>query len=224
VVWRWRWRWRWWRWRWWWWRWRGGLAEVGGSGVGRLGGRGLVVWYACGRAPNTRFSGIRTCRTVSPLRWPWVIRRYRAALLRRAVGLSGESTTLMARSSCACLRYLRLPSSGHSAWAVPASHRACGGHSRWWPWSSARRRQRPSFPGTLAAGPTTSVGERDRAQKAGGERKGVGPPHWRRERGARARSLVLQNGLGCCVREPRSRRRWGRPEVSRRSRWRQVRQ
>jgi len=77
--------------------------------------------------------------------------------------------------SCACLRYLRLPSSGHSAWAVPGPHRARGGHSPWWPWSSARRRQEPSFSGTLASGSTTSAGERDRAQEGGGERKVLGP-------------------------------------------------
>ena len=107
--------------------------------------------------------------------------------------------------SCACLRYLRLPSSGHSAWSVPGRHRACGGHSRWWPWSSARRRQRPSFPGTLAAGSTTSASERDRAQEGGGERE-VGGPHtfWRRF----THSPVLWSSLRGGVSEPGGRRRW----------------
>jgi len=59
-----------------------------------------------GVAPNTRFSGVWSCRASSSLRWPWVIRRYRAALLRRAEVLSGESTRSVARP---VVRLLAIP-------------------------------------------------------------------------------------------------------------------
>ena len=101
-------------------RWFGGLTVVCGADVGRLGSCGLVVRCVCAWAPNTRWLGIWTCRTSVALRWPWVIRRYRATLRPWDVLLSVDTTKFVAQS-CACLRYLRMPWSGHSAPAVPAA-------------------------------------------------------------------------------------------------------